>query len=210
MEYTQVLIALPAAFLGWAFGELSKINQRRSDHKQAISMAISDLLEIRFEIYVIREMCQYFKKRFNLDRIQYSQVSFMITSLLPISDDISNRYNHAVDEVSKYDPLLAFQLRSKDQIQNYIVKMQKAIKDEFEGNEDWEEFEDALFDLIIPRYDDIILDVARLKSWNTKNRIKRYFKNDFDKDMKDYLDKYMDMVIDNIKKRKLSINDNTI
>jgi hypothetical protein len=104
----NVLIGFLMAQLTGHFGE-------RRERKKAVSRALSDLLIIKHQLFGLEEVVEQIGNMVgNIPEHEKSQIRVVFNSLLPKWDDLHSRYDQSVTTLAGLDPLLAFELRSKD------------------------------------------------------------------------------------------------
>src|SRR5690554_6923669 len=104
--------------IGWFLNEISSKRRTNQDQKKAISVAVSDLLEIRHEIIATTESFNTIISSFNIPHKMLPEVFKMLRELDSDSGDFNKRFNQTVTRVAEFDPIMGFKLRSKDIFKN--------------------------------------------------------------------------------------------
>jgi hypothetical protein len=120
----SVLETLASVAAGWGLSELSQYLRRRSLRLTAIGKALAELLEIRHHLRAVEMVFAELRRRFP----QVSAGDLLagmnwIEQLLPPDPGLPRRYEEAVTELAGSEPLLAFQLRSKEQLPPVLVRL---------------------------------------------------------------------------------------
>jgi hypothetical protein len=115
---------LLAAFFGWALSSLSQYVLVIRERRQAISKALSDLLELRFQLLVTESAFEQVRKIAPVPPQAEPQLRLILEqSILPDSTQISKRYDESVSLIAAVDPLLGYGLRSKDLVRPLLKKL---------------------------------------------------------------------------------------
>jgi hypothetical protein len=116
MEVLNFILPVVGVITGWFLNETSNYIKGRNESKKPISRALSEILDIRHSVYGFSKSLYYFKNKFNIPDELWPIIRTIISDKYPVTIDISNRYNTAVDLISENEPILAYRLRSKDLI----------------------------------------------------------------------------------------------
>jgi len=121
---------LPVALITGLLADWFRLRlARRAEEQKNIARAISELLELRHIIRALPELPKYFlallpdelKPHMPPDLFK----SIDVMQLLPMDENLPERYKKAVDEIAGFKPFLAFQLRGKERyfdLRNYITQ----------------------------------------------------------------------------------------
>src|SRR2546425_56052 len=113
MKFEQILPII-TLLLGWSLNSFTALFQSRRENRRAVSKAIADLLEIRHELLAKPALIGELRKLVLISPADERRIWPLISQLLPRPHDLPERYNNTVTAVASFDPLLGFQLRSKD------------------------------------------------------------------------------------------------
>jgi hypothetical protein len=172
MEFSSILPVLTLV-IGWFLNEASKYLGFRREKRGAIAQAIADLLEIRHQMVSIRTIVEQMTKKFNLPSEVSPIIKEFYKNLFPVPTDLSGRYENAVTLISSSDPILGFELRSKNLIADYISKLSLLASQDVETRTILGDFEDKLEKMIIPELEDSILELTKKHSLITWYRVRR-------------------------------------
>jgi hypothetical protein len=163
----KALIVILSAFVAFILGRMSGFFDARRERKKAISVALAELLEIRFQLTGTEGMIEQITCAVgNIPEHEKSQVRLVIASLLPERADLHKRYESCVSTIAPFDPLLAYVLRSKDHVLR-IVNWLHSIMGQNPQAASWfgPVLKGLLTDAFQPVLDKSILRLARKKNW---------------------------------------------
>lgn len=101
--------------VGFLVAQLNTFFAGRLERKKTVSRALSDLLEIRHQFFGSEQLAGQIEVLVGkVPEHQKSQMRVAFDSMLPKWDELHKRYDESVTTLAALDPLLAFQLRSKD------------------------------------------------------------------------------------------------
>jgi hypothetical protein len=185
------LIPVLGVVVGWALNEFSHVFKIRQQNKQPISRALVELLELHYRTFSNRQIQKLLKENLALSDEVQSIVTDYLEKLLPSLGDLSKRYNEAVDAVASVDPMLAFQLRSKDAMPSIFQTIRSAIQTDQLVIQQWRQFEPQLENLVSPILEEFLLALAKRCGWSTYFSVRRYVRktNSPPKEMQQFIDK---------------------
>jgi len=163
--------------LGAVLSSIAFLWKTRTERKKLIATALSDLLEIRHYALGCEVVLKEVEAKIAIPAEAKPILMEVLNSVLPIGDQIHSRYDSAISELSKLDPLLAFRMRSKNSVPNSIhlahqCFAQAGIK---------AQAPDALPLLqskIAPLLNDAVEELAKHHSLYTYWRVRRIVRND--------------------------------
>jgi hypothetical protein len=101
--------------IGFLIAQLTGYSAERRERRKAASCALSDLLMVRHQLFGLEEIVENLGNIVgNVPEHEKSQLRVAFNSLLPKWEELHSRYDHSVTTLAGLDPLLAFELRSKD------------------------------------------------------------------------------------------------
>lgn len=171
LEIKDFLLIAVSGIAGLVFGQANGFFERRNLRRQAISRALSELLEIRHRfrssLYVI--------SRIGAEAGIPDEHIDSIIAKLPEGalweDGISDRFNEAVTALSSHAPILAYALRSKDIVRVFCNGMpfvfgsspltRRATLDNIE----------LIKGAISPAIDEVIIGVSKLINKKTSRAV---------------------------------------
>ncbi len=116
-----VATALGSLILGWVLSELSVAFRGRAARREAGGRALVELLEVRHYMKAITLVAEELRSRTNASEEEFRRGLGWIQSFLPSEPDLHERYKNAVTQIAGPAPLLAFELRRKDQIPRLLA-----------------------------------------------------------------------------------------
>lgn len=154
-------------FLGFLLGQVSGFFTARKERKIAVSVALAELLELRYQLFGMESMMEQITGLFgNIPEHEKSQIRLLIIGLLPKWEETHSRYEACVNTIAGLDPLLAFHLRSKDYILQLVNWLHSLMgKDATAASLFGPVLSNILVDSFKPVLDKSILLLARKKSY---------------------------------------------
>lgn len=117
---STLMIPLVSLMIGWMLNEFSHHIRARKLHKGALGKAVAELLEIWHQMIAISKAMSYVKEMVTTKESITPDMYNKIIGILPDPEAIKKRYNSAIDIIAESDPILAYQLRSKDIVFNLV------------------------------------------------------------------------------------------
>lgn len=177
MNEWTVAFPVLALFVGFLLNEVSQRFRNRRQHKGALGRAIADLLEIRHQALAVSTIIRELQRRYKIPNQVIPSLMVGLNSILPKYEVLQDRYNKAVDVISETDPILAFQLRSKDVIQPMFSYLRLIGSGDALASTVFEKIETDMMPRMLKVIEDTLLQVAfshRLKTWwNVRKVIQR-------------------------------------
>jgi hypothetical protein len=171
-DFLKVLGPLAGVFVGWLLTELSSYMRGTREDRRAYSKALSELLEVWHLSWVLDKGFAEIEKEMGLPRgvlitaTQAIKVPFFDTS------GISERYNQAVTDVASADPLLAFQLRSKNLVADWMLQVQVPTGGTPEESKVAAEIERYLSPKMIGAVEEVLQSLAWKCGWGVWFRVR--------------------------------------
>ena len=175
----DALVAIAAVAVGWVLNEISRDRESSRNRKEAISSALSVMLEMRHRAKTIKYV---------LDRMQNAGapgeiipvMRALFDALLPQSEKDSIAYYEAVAELAKTSPLLAFQYRSRERLFDFLKNWREMMSSGGLAPADMEKLESQLNSVIEPHIDDGCIELAWKHSmvawWKIRQALKKEYK----------------------------------
>ena len=169
----DIFIPIGTLIIGWILNESSKSIQFRKNNKEAISSAIADLLEIRHEINGTTLLFEEMQRRFLLSEQDMAHLKVLIGSVIPKQEALHQRYDESVTQLAKNNPLLAFELRSKNMVLPYLESLEALAGGDIEALVYLKQMDSKLRTIVVPELERVIKSLA----W--KFSLLTYFKISF-------------------------------
>jgi hypothetical protein len=189
MEELKYLIPVVSLIIGWLLNEFSQRLRMRSSDRRAIARALADLLEIRHQTFGMKAILDEFGKRYNLLNNFQLILSNFFVNFLPSTEELHKRYDNTVDAVASADPVLGYQLRSKDILDPWLRTLRTVASNDATVSNLWPQFESQLMQMIKSPLEEAIRKLSRQHGLRTCLRVNRILKRPFslDKEIEEYL-----------------------
>jgi hypothetical protein len=106
---------LLAVLFGWGLNSVSQLLLGLSERREAVSKALSDLLEIRHQLLALDLAMVEIGKIVPLAPHLEAHFRLVLEQMIiPDPNQLYKRYDESVSLIAAVDPILAFRLRSKD------------------------------------------------------------------------------------------------
>jgi hypothetical protein len=116
----KVIVGLVIGWLGiiigWVLQETSHSLADRRERRRAISLALTDLMEVHLHFQGIDLVLEKLTELAGLPQQMRVQMWMVLEKFLPNSSELHKRYDENVSVVASLDPRLGFYLRSKDSV----------------------------------------------------------------------------------------------
>lgn len=172
-EGAATLIAVGS---GWLLSELSHWFRGRGRRREAVGKALSDLLEIRYFLHATDSVINQLTSRHPMTEAERRTALDFMGGFLPPSAELPQRYNQAVTDVAGFDPLLGFQLRSRDAIPAWLAKMRAVAVAYDRAGERIPAIDSLLQRTAVEAMDDLLVRVARAHSWRMWWAVRQHLK----------------------------------
>ncbi len=172
MNWSQIGELLGAGTLGgFAAGQVNRLLIARDERHGHLGRALADLLDVRYQVLMIAAVQ---KEMAGLSDVPLGpQIYPVVHSFLPGSSEIHARYDGAVSAIAAFNPLLAYQLRSKDTARSFLTTMGTVALRDGPATEAFALIEPVLRPEIQRALEDAILLLARKHGLRTWLRTKR-------------------------------------
>lgn len=182
---------LVAVALGWALHELSDVVRLRREDRRVAGKALAEILELRHGVRAVPSAMNEIRKRTPIPPEAESMIRGIFAPYLSkLMEGASVRYNTAIDSLSGRLPLLAFELRSKDQFSPILEQLRAFASTDPNAAASIAAVEDNLTQQFLPLLDKLALKLAQLHGWRTWLRLRRRLKTPDDRsaDLNEVLD----------------------
>jgi hypothetical protein len=159
--------------LGWLLGQLSQYSLERRDRRKAISRALSDLLEIRHQFLGIEIAVGEIERIAELPPEVQAQLHTLVHNLIPNGQRISERYDESVSLIASIDPLLGFELRSKDLVQPILSMLQGIVSRDPYAAAFWKPIHKMIVSDLEPDFDAAVRKLAWKRGLMTRLRVEK-------------------------------------
>lgn len=165
--------------IGWLLSQMASVSKAKSERKMAIARAIADLLEVHHHFRSQQRIMQEFRKWGEIPVATEVFLRDLLAKATVLPDNFSAKYNETVATIASHDPLLGFNLRSKDLVgvyfQNARSFQQQVEQQAPEGIPIFLKMNAQAFDTIISGLESTISDLGWRYSFYTWFKLKRSF-----------------------------------
>jgi len=167
-----------AVVVGWVLHELSDTIRARREDRRAAGRTLAELLDLRHLIRARVLLIKEIRSRTIVPPEAEPIIGNFISSLVgQVTQGMSDRYNKAVDSISGRDPLLAFELRSKDQLDPLMNTLRPLVGSDPAAGSKLSALENNLREELLPRLDALVYKLAWSHDWKTWVRVRWRSKN---------------------------------
>ncbi len=208
-------------FIGWLLTRKSETDKIKYSEIQQVKRSLFVLLEIRNQLAVSKRIDKYMNiltqklnskfESLTPEKIEPNQLKELLKQILPslieddFQEDLKDQFKKCIDNLSEIDPLLAYRINGKQNIQYYIQSWENESKNyfEFESIEEMqdviEHFKPKLIDEIKVDIETIIIDIAKLINDKEVEKVKEIITEpedaEIEKDIEKYLNKFFEGVL---------------
>ena len=173
MELFQLVLPLVGVVLGAVLSGMGEYLKHRNERKRVIARALSDLLEIRHRFVGVDAVFQETKKHTHVPADAAVMLREFFGKFLEVDDETQKRFRDALDALAGIDPVLAFRLRSKDQVPHLIRSIREAALQLGASSDDVSQVEPILREFAVPALNEAVLELAGYHSLKTKQEVER-------------------------------------
>lgn len=219
-ELLTYFLPLLGVFIGWILTKKNENDKIRYSELRQVKRSLYVLLEIRNQLVVTQKFDGYLKvlaEKINervqshtgesVDTMQFKE---LMRQLLPslignnFRKDLMEQFSKTIDGLSEVDPILAYRISGKQNIQDYLESWDGQAERlfEFEKIEDLQKAKEYFRPKIVDEIDDVlvsmILDVARLISFREVGKVKEIIDKQNDWEVGTEKDGIFDRIFDGI------------
>lgn len=169
----ESITTICSVILGAGIAGAGTLWQARIDRKKALAMALADLLETRHRMITFQTMMQELKEQFQVNDEQISVIRSVLNQILPQDPDLHERYSESVRIIAGVDPLLAYRMRSKDMVPDFLDNLTLITSQNGIPAQQISKFEESLRKFIIPVLDEALLELADTHSRKLLKDVKK-------------------------------------
>jgi hypothetical protein len=175
MQYvrTDAFKSVALVLVGVFASQFQQWLSKRQERKRAIRRAVADLLEVRFHVVGVERIFKELRQFGEIPPQLYPQFRLFIDSLLPNWEELHRRYDESVTVVAGFDPILGYQLRSKDAIWPAMQRLHTMIPNDPQALAVAPLVSQTLTAQLEKPLNDAILKVSRKCGWITWFRVRR-------------------------------------
>jgi hypothetical protein len=176
METKSFILAVASVVVGWLLSEVSQSLRSRGLRSRALGRALAELLEIRHALRAIDAVFGEMQKRWPISRAQLDLVLQAAGQILPPDAELPSRFSDAVTEIASVDPLLAFRLRSKDQIPGVLMRFRALQLPSGDDAPLRSSIEDMIRSSVLDEIDEAVKEVAWYRGVGSWVRVRLFLR----------------------------------
>jgi len=220
IEILKYLGPFIGIFIGWLLTRKSETDKIRYNEIKQVKRSLYVLLEIRNQLVVSKRLDRYMTviiEQINEklightdEKVNPHQYSHILKAILPsligenFQKDLKQQFSKCIESLSEIDPVLAYRLNGKQNIQDYISKWESESTNifEIESIEDvqnvMDHFKPKLVDEIKIDLETIIQNVAALIGSDEVKSINDLIQEPEDLDIQEDVQRYLDKMLEGI------------
>lgn len=173
MDAIQIVSPLIGVVLGGLLTGVGSHLRARAERKRMVARALTDLLEVRHHVIGIDVVLREIRNRVKVPAEVVQVLRVGIETIIPIDQDVHKRYDEAVSLLAGIDPLLAFNMRSKNTVPHLLALVRELSATNGVMPSQIESFEATLRSVVTPTLNSAVLELARHHSFFTSRRVKK-------------------------------------
>jgi len=173
MESIQIIAPLVGVVLGSVLSGIGTIFRTRAEQKSLVARALSDLLEIRHHVMGVELVLREVKNRVLVTEEEAQLFREHMNTLVPLDADIHRRYDEAISLLAGLDPILAFNMRSKNKVPLFLESIKSMSLSLGATPSQFSAYENVIRLAIAPALDNAVLELAAYHSLKTKRRVEK-------------------------------------
>ncbi len=171
-----ILYSSAGLLIGWLLNEFKQMLAHRREDRKVIGVVLADLLEIRYNLFMMKMLTEKFVEKFKISPAQAYVLKGTISNLLPHMSEIEvlqRRYSDAVTRVASTEPFLAFQLRGQNFLQKYLDLLRSVTTADEKTLPFAKQMEDKILREALPNLERLMGMLARAHSFRTRIKVWR-------------------------------------
>lgn len=172
LSIVEKIIPLFAVAIGWGLNEFSHVFRSSKENKQAIAHALSVLLDIRFQAVYFEHMFSVLRKH-GMPEEAVPVIRVLIEKTGIGKQGLSEEYEEALKVVAKHAPLVAYEYRSRASFPDFLRNLRGMAVENGMPVESMEDLESKLNSLVIPRMDELVVNLASFHSRKLERDVRR-------------------------------------
>lgn len=182
MNAGAVLLPTATLFIGWLLNEIHARGTIRHKEKTDLGLALAELLDVRHEITVLTEVPKLIAPRIHVPESTVRTVLTAIVCPMLQKDNASSVYNQGLAVIASRSPLIAWSLRSKQNVLPEFFRLVSRVQElpDYKADPSGMETMGRIIGAILvearPYVEMSCLELARAHGWLTYFRVKRTFR----------------------------------
>jgi hypothetical protein len=171
------LFPVLALVLGWALNEMGASLRLRREDRRAFGPLLTDLLEMRHRLFGLDTALALLRPRLPVPPEALPLLRQLVQKLVPEAPRYRERFEDAVAQVARVNPILAFRLRGQPLALRVLSELRGIAGVDPAASLVWHRIvEPGFLDLLKANLEELILEVARAHGWWTWFRAWRRLK----------------------------------
>ena len=176
MDTLQIIAPLIGVVLGGAISGLGAQFIARKERRRILAVALADLLEVRHRMMSFDLVLEKLRSEFNLGPESFPILRNLFDTLAPLDASFTERYNGAISLLAGVDPVLAFTLRSKNDLPKLLGTLRALATSDGANPALYEDFESTLRAAAAPSLNEAVMGLASAHSFVTAFKVRRLIK----------------------------------
>lgn len=185
MNPTSLLIAaltgLITGLIGLALGRISERLKNVDERRRKVSKALCELLELHHGLRAYQRTLQLCKDRFKKIGVPEFQIRQVIFSMgIQFDAALGPRYDNAVTQLAEVEPVLAFRLRNKHQIHDWLKLANSFPLQTAQDQKLFMSAESQILDMFLPHLREHVATLAKHLNFSVKRDIRAMLEDSSD------------------------------
>jgi hypothetical protein len=164
--------------LGWALNEVGSSLRLRREDRRAAGPLLADLLMLRHQLFALENVVAHLRSHVQFPAQVELWLKQYICQAGPEPSKFAEKFEEAVTQIARADPILAFRLRGQPFLGQVLPQWRAIIMADETASKIWQgTVEPGFLKLVKPHLEQLILDVAWVHGWwawfRTRRRLKR-------------------------------------
>jgi hypothetical protein len=177
MDLLEKVLPLVGVLFGAGLTGFGALWKERLERRKVVGRALSDLLEVRHQFRSADALVRELQKRITMPEEMIVGMRALGRTVFPMESDAHKRYSESIATLAGFDPVLAFQLRSKDKAPEMLAYLSKFNVNAKTGAADALQLEMLLEQVIGPELDKAVIALASRHSWSSRRQVKALLAN---------------------------------
>jgi hypothetical protein len=176
MEALVVLGQLTGVLIGGGLTWWGFWLRERKERKSALGVALADLLEVRHELVTMEFLIRKIQNAAGGDVSEEAMPALrsFLESFIARSTEIDAQYDRAISFLARVDPLMAFELRSKNRFPHYLKSSRQMLVEQGMDLRDLNHIETEVRKIAVPLHDKAVEALARTYSRKVGRDVREY------------------------------------
>lgn len=165
------LLPLAGVVIGWFLNQITQSLIIRKERKRALGRVLEGLLDVRHRLRSVPFVTSEIARRLAIGPRDQLTMSIVFSGLIPV--ETLKSFDDAVTAVAAEDPVLGYRLRFQNLAPTIVEQLRRLSLNDATATQLWAESEKDLMGHLLPHLEELILEVARIRSWVTWFQVRR-------------------------------------